>query len=803
VNWADPVQKAGALGAIRMVAKAELRRFWRGTVVVMLLVGLVGAVTLAALSGARRSSSSLRRFNDASRSSNIEFEVKSYTPAQRAALARAPGVEGIGIVDLLFLGPAVPTLEHLQIAAAVDRALGTQVDRPRLVAGRLANPDSIDEIDIGEGLAAKAHLRIGDSINTISMSIKGLQRALHGGAFSFDGPRVTLHIVGLIRRPLDLASAGSAGGVVLLTPAFNRAYRGIVANPAGYTIRVRAADVPRTNAAVAAIFHNDPTFQSQSLESESAGARDAINVITDALLIFAAVAALAGVVAIAIVLNREVASTKLDQPVLLALGTTRLQRTSMSGGRALVIAIGGAVIAVGGAIAASPLLPFGVARRADPDPGVHADWRVLAPGVLGVVAVVFAIAAVAALRSTRIAVRRRSAARPALGSRVAGALTGSGLSPAASMGLHMATDPGSGDRAVPLRSAAFGVAFGVVGLSLLTVFASSLGHLSSTPRLYGWTFDFKAETTDIQRCNNADDGVAQLPGVASLGVACYENMQFAGRPTIGWALVDVKGTLRPEIVTGRLPQTPNEVALGATTMRALGKRIGDTVRTAGPQGHPIVERVVGEAVFPQIADAQPLAEGVWFTSAGWYAAGATNDQFSRFLVGTYSAHAERAAIARAIDAKKGTVPVSGPAVPTEIDRLRQISWFPKATAALLAVLALVAVAHAVATSTRRRRRDLAVLKTIGFGRPQVRHTVAWQATAFAVGGLIVGIPLGVFAGEIVWRAMAHSLGVRAVFALPLGLALLVPGAILAVNAIAFFPARRAARQWPAAALRSE
>ena len=48
-----------------------------------------------------------------------------------------------------------------------------------------------------------------------------------------------------------------------------------------------------------------------------------------------------------------------------------------------------------------------------------------------------------------------------------------------------------------------------------------------------------------------------------------------------------------------------------------------------------------------------------------------------------------------IAATKGTNPVGSPIVPTEIDRLRKINWFPTATAALLVLLALVAVADAV------------------------------------------------------------------------------------------------------------
>ena len=790
------------MGAVRLVARSELRRHWRGTVVVMLLVGLVGAVTLAALSGARRSSSALRRFDEVSRSSNIQVQLGSYTAAQLATLRRTPGVEGVGVVDLLFVGPAEPALQHLLIAAPVDGALGTEVDRPRLVAGRLANPNALDEIDIGEGLVALTHLRVGNTIDAISMSQRTFEGLSHGGPFRLDGPRFHLRIVGVVRRPLDLASLGSAGGVLLLTPAFDRAYHGRIANPAGYTMRVRASDVRQVTAAVQNIFGKDPNFQLEGLEIESAGARDAINVLSDVLLIFAIVAGVAGVVAIAIVLSRELSSSQLDQPALLALGTTRLQRTVMSGARVIVIAIGGALLAVAGAIAASPLLPFGVARRADPDPGLHADWQVLALGALAVVAGVLVIAAVAALRSTRIASRDRRV-KPAFVTRVVGALSGTGLSPAATTGLRMATEPGSGNYAVPLRSAAFGAAFGVFGLSALLVFAASLGHLSSTPRLYGWTFDFKAETTNVQRCDRTDLGVSQLPGVASLAVACYESMQFAGRPIIGWGIVPVKGAIGPAIVAGRAPTTPNEVAFGAATMHALGTRIGDTVRTAGPKGKPLIERVVGQAVFPQLGDAQPVADGAWFTSAGWYAAGATDDQFSRFLVGTYASHADRDMIAREIEAKNGTNPVGTPIVPTEIDRLRRINWFPTATAALLALLALIAVAHAVTTGARRRRRDLAVLKTIGFGRPQVRQTVEWQATALAITGLMVGLPVGVLVGDAIWRAIAHSLGVRVTLTLPVGLVLLIPAVIVAVDLIAFFPAQAAARRRPAVALRAE
>ena len=86
--------------------------------------------------------------------------------------------------------------------------------------------------------------------------------------------------------------------------------------------------------------------------------------------------------------------------------------------------------------------------------------------------------------------------------------------------------------------------------------------------------------------------------------------------------------------------------------------------------------------------------------------------------------------------------------------MRGIDWFPPVLAVLIAVLALVAVGHALVTTAHRRRSELALLKTLGFERGQVRATLAWQATTLAIVGLAVGIPAGVFVGNVVWRAKA-------------------------------------------------
>ncbi len=146
----------------------------------------------------------------------------------------------------------------------------------------------------------------------------------------------------------------------------------------------------------------------------------------------------------------------------------------------------------------------------------------------------------------------------------------------------------------------------------------------------------------------------------------------------------------------------------------------------------------------------------------------------------------------------------GPRVPVEVDRLRQINWLSVTLAALLAILALVAVGHALVTSVRRRRQELAVLKTLGFTRRQIRCAVAWQATTLATIGLVAGIPAGVLVGGLVWRQVASGLGVATAPLLPTAAVLvIIPCALAAVNLLAFFPARAAARTRASVALRSE
>jgi ABC-type lipoprotein release transport system permease subunit len=142
--------------------------------------------------------------------------------------------------------------------------------------------------------------------------------------------------------------------------------------------------------------------------------------------------------------------------------------------------------------------------------------------------------------------------------------------------------------------------------------------------------------------------------------------------------------------------------------------------------------------------------------------------------------------------------------PASITSLTRIANVPLVLSGLLALLAVGTLVHTLVSATRRRRRDLAILKTLGFVRGQVRGTLAWQATTLATVALLVGLPTGVAAGRWGWRMFAGQLGVLPDPVVPLLAVLIaVPTALFLVNVVAALPGRIAARTQPGLVLRSE
>ena len=129
---------------------------------------------------------------------------------------------------------------------------------------------------------------------------------------------------------------------------------------------------------------------------------------------------------------------------------------------------------------------------------------------------------------------------------------------------------------------------------------------------------------------------------------------------------------------------------------------------------------------------------------------------------------------------------------------------PALLASSLAAGAIVALGLTLAASVRRRRHDLALLKTLGFTHRQLAAALAWQASVAAVIGIVVGVPLGIVLGRWLWTLFA-----RQIYAVPrpgvpvLSVALVALGALVLANVVAALPGRSAARTSTALLLRAE
>jgi len=148
--------------------------------------------------------------------------------------------------------------------------------------------------------------------------------------------------------------------------------------------------------------------------------------------------------------------------------------------------------------------------------------------------------------------------------------------------------------------------------------------------------------------------------------------------------------------------------------------------------------------------------------------------------------------------------VQGVQRPAEIVNYRAIGLTPAVLVSGLALGAVIALALTLVSSVRQRRRDLALLKTMGFVRRQLAFAVAWQSSVAALTGVVVGIPLGIVAGRWLCDLFAQQ-----IYAVPsptvsvLSLVLVAAGTVMLANIVAAVPARSAARTPTAMMLRAE
>jgi ABC-type lipoprotein release transport system permease subunit len=142
--------------------------------------------------------------------------------------------------------------------------------------------------------------------------------------------------------------------------------------------------------------------------------------------------------------------------------------------------------------------------------------------------------------------------------------------------------------------------------------------------------------------------------------------------------------------------------------------------------------------------------------------------------------------------------------PAEVIGYSNLGATPGLLGGALAAGAVIALGLTLVASVRRRRHDLALLKTLGFTNGQLAATVAWQSTVAVTMGTVVGVPLGIALGRSLWDLFAREIDAVPDPSTPvLSVVVIAIGALVLANLVAAAPGRIAARTPTALAFRAE
>jgi ABC-type lipoprotein release transport system permease subunit len=805
------------MAAVWLWVRSERRRHGPALLIAA-IVALAAGAGMAALAGARRADSALERLGEATGQPNISLNtgdgpVNAARVDQSVALideaAAIPGVEAVTHQVYWAITPE-PEAKCL-FGVGIARTTGTNPFAVT-VAGQASG--TADSVTINQTAADMFGIRVGSELRLRTTSARHTSDWMRSSCAPVDGPQIPVRVTAIAKDVEDVTDAPEPFFAV--GRGFYEQYAGEVAGCA-CAIGVRA-DPDRLDSVRSALeaLYGPYGFTSEPVEAFDERAAQTIGLEVDALRIAAVVLSIAGMLVVIQVIARQAAALAADHRTRSALGMTRRQ---IAWGTALVIVpaiVAGALLAVIGALLASSFLPRGLARRAEPAPGFRIDAAVLAGGFVAVV--VIASAAAWVVGWMLAAPARHAATRP-----VRGAL--GPLPPHIALGVRMATNP-AGDRGrAAAWSGVLGAALAVAGLLAVATLGASADHLRHTPALFGVSADLAMNTEaddPSAAARSALDAALADPDIEAVASRLELSVESSAARGPSGATVSVepegirheRGLIAPTIQSGRLAAGSDEVVLGRATAAALGAELGDRVTVTRVDDGAVDYVVVGLAV----------SYGTDVVDQGFHV---TDRGLERLTVpcrttsgaDSHPDDEETCADAEVHDVVARTTPAADPEAvaerlgvaemipiptPSIVDRFREIGPVPWYLAAMLGILGAGGLMHASSMASRRRGRELAIARALGFTPRQAAAAVRWQGLTTAVAGLVLGLAAGVLIGRMIWRNLATTIGVVVDVRLPWWAPIVaVAGVIVVVLAVTAFPSARVRRARPAELLRTE
>ena len=837
--------------------RVTLRRRWGGYVSVVLLVGLLGGVVMASIAGGRRTQSSYPTFLTSTNPSNLTISANSANPsvnnttgtpkltsdiAHLADVRRVRTLLAPVIVPLASSGaPRLSASGNLVSAGSLDGLL-TEQDRVTVVEGRLADPTRADEVIMTANASRHLGVHLGQIVPLGFYTNAQTSQRTFGTPTLSPRLRVDARLVGIVVLNNDVVQddIDQAYDFLVVTPEFLREVVSVspeAAEPVLYGLQLRHGnqDLVRVEKSLTHILPSGSTYQFHITSRVVSTVELSVKPVSVALGAFGAIAAVVALALAAQAISRQLRIGDADRQIMRALGASPAVTVGEGLIGALLAIILGSVLAAAVAVGLSPLAPLGPVRPVYPDGGISFDWTVLGLGVatlfvgLGAAAVVMSIGG-APSRAQRPRMPRRS-------SNIARAGEAAGVPVAGVIGVRFALESPQGRTAVPVRSALLGTVVAVALVVSTLTFASGLNTLVSHPSLYGWNWTYMLNPSDDvppQTLTSLDHD----PDVAAWAGVNLANAQINGQ-SFPILLSRPNAELSPPILSGHGLQAKGQIVLGAATMAVLHKHIGDTVLISygTPEDAPVYVpptrlKIVGTATLPTVGYTSLIADHTSMGTGAIVAKGIEPPAFQRVLRSPDQnlngagmvfvrlrsgvsaaagredmqriAHSANTLFAADPHGQGNTVAVLGVQRPAQIVNYRSVGSTPVILAAGLALGAVVALGLTLAASVRQRRRDLALLKTLGFIQRQLAAAITWQAMVAAAVGVIIGIPLGIVIGRQLWVLFARNIDAVPDPTVPLSSVGVVGiGTLVFAAAVSTLPGRRAARTPTALVLRTE
>jgi ABC-type lipoprotein release transport system permease subunit len=823
--------------AVRFRFRAEWRTRWRSWVALACLVGAVAGTAILLVAGSRRTGSAHERFLAEGRAMDVALvaDCAEDDPCV-GRLERLPAVlEATTVIQFpahveTTAGRSLQPMESDpcysgpgQLVTMTDPSgrWGRTINRHRFVAGRAANPSAPDEAVLSVETARRLRLDVDDELTVYRF---GGQDCL--ATRDSWQPARRVRIVGIHLSPGEVRPpSGMYLQTVELTPAFEQRYGQARDRDEILIARLRAGASVRTLQAQARRAGTE-TFAAVTRADISGLVNRAIRPNEVSLLILGTLTAIAAAVVLGQVLARHAATETGDDGVLTALGMPRRGRLALAALRGVTLGLLAAAIAAVVAVLGSPVMPIGLARTVEPAPGVQVDLVAIGVGALATVAFVAGVT----LLGTLVASRRRVRGARTKTATLANAAARAGFSPAAVSGARFALERGSGSAVVPVVSSFAGLTIAVAAVAGSLSFGAGLTHLRTTPRLVGWNWDVVLaypeegvpDAPSLEQARERVRAALNTNDIADAAMGTIWSPFPDGRDLqLGPDRLDVggfiafDGTARfgPSVIRGRKPIAADEIMVGPRTLADLDLHIGDRVEVVGQEGTwdtpgPVTTetmRIVGTGLAPMTT---ALGRGAVITLAGLQRLNSQATEQAWFVRAVPGANRTEV-----VDAFRSAFPGTprtaivpfGSEETTDLGlNLEQIGSVPLLFAVIMAIMAAAVLAHVLTVAARARRRDLAVLRALGFSRSQILRTLTWQSSIYAVGALAIGVPVGVALGRAAWRVYATNLGAVPEVVVPWPALVVAAGAAIVLAAtVALIPAASVARTRPGAVLRAE